>query len=192
MKMRLRRLFAVIITAFAAGACTPESIRHLPENLRIPADARLIGQWRAQVLGNQHEATVTAGDDDTLVVALRSATIPSAGAAPWETRHVLSFLDVNGTRVIAEHGPGMVDGNPVYRYATYDVGTDGAVILRYASQAEFSRYILSLRLQAEIRSHGSVFYDFLMTAYADEILRVLRAVPPARMYDVSFGPFVRQ
>lgn len=192
MKTRFSSILVLVLAVFAAGACTPESIRHLPEELRVPADMRLVGKWRAQVLGNEHEATVTAGADDTLVVALSSATVPSGGVAPWQTRHILSFYDVNGTRVIVERGPGLVDRHPVYRYAAYDIGADGAVTLRFASQDEFARYILPLRLQGEVRAQGPLFYDFLLTAFSDEILRVLRAVPPARMWNVSFGPFVRQ
>lgn len=192
MKTRLSLLLVLVFAAFAVGACTPESIRHLPEELRVPADMRLVGKWRAQILGNQHEATVTADDDDTLVVALRSATVPSGGVPPRETRHVLSFYNVNGARTIVERGPGLVDGHPVYRYAAYDVGADGAVTLRYASQDEFARYVLPLRLQGEVRSRGPLFYDFLLTGFSDEILRVLRTVPAAQMWNVSFGPFVRQ
>jgi hypothetical protein len=139
MKMRFSSILVLVLAVFAAGACTPESIRHLPDELRVPADMRLVGKWLAQILGNEHEATVTAGADDTLVVALRSATVPSGGVAPWQTRHVLP-----------------------------------------------------LRLQGEVRARGPLFYDFLLTAFSDEILRVLRTVPPAKMWNVSFGPFVRQ
>ena len=105
---------------------------------------------------------------------------------------MLSFYNVNGARTIVERGPGLVDGHPVYRYAAYDVGADGAVTLRYASQDEFASYVLPLRLQGEVRSRGPLFYDFLLTGFSDEILRVLRTVPAAQMWNVSFGPFVRQ
>lgn len=191
MPASLRKFVLACLAVAGLAACTPESIRPLPEELRVPADDRLIGTWRAQVLGNEHVATVTRGGGDVLVVALRSATVPPGDVAPVQSRHELRFYDIDGTRVISEHGPGLVGGR-VYRYAAYDVGDDGTVTLRFASAREFGKFILPLKLAAEIRARGPVFRDFLLTAHSENIAHVLRTVPPAAMFDVPFGPFVRQ
>lgn len=179
------------MTLAVAAGCTPESIRALPEELRVPADDRLVGTWRAQVLGNAHVATVARGDGDVLNVELRSATVPSGGAPPRVSRHELRFYDIDGTKVIGERGPGLAGGE-VWRYAAYDIGADGSATLRFASQRAFEAFVLPVRLGAIIRARGPEFYDFLLTAYSDDIVRVMKSAPPETMFDVTFGPFARQ
>ena len=184
-------LLLLLCVGILTGACTPESMRSLPDEQRVAADSRLIGTWHTQVLGNDHVAVVTAGAVGTLDVVLR--TRPASGGGDGvETRHRLSFYDIDGTRVIVERGPGLVDRQPTYRFAAYDVAPGGAVTLRYASQLEFLRWVMPLRLSADVRSPDPMFRDLMLTASSENLLTVLRSKKPDVMFDVVFGPFVRQ
>lgn len=189
----MRALMSVVglMVALAAGACTPEAIRPLPEDRRVLPDQRLVGTWKAQVLGNEHVAVISPGDVGRLVAVL-SSRAAAGGGPPVETRHELSFYDLDGTRIIVERGPGFVDRRPVYRFAAYDVGADGRVTLRFASENEIKHWALPLKIPSDIRSRDPFFYDILLTTSAEATAALLATKAQAEMFNVPFGPFTRQ
>lgn len=193
--MRALTFLLLIVVGFAVAACTPESTHNLPESDRIAVDARLLGTWHAHILGNDHVAVVTRGAPGTLDVVLRSVTDAGAkrGLAPRVTHHVLRFYDIDGTRVMSEEGPSMAQPDRrVFRFATYRFAADGSVTLLYLDQHEIWKVVSSLRLPGKIRSKDPLFRDLLVTASADQLVAFMRNIRPAALYDVAFGPFVRQ
>lgn len=191
----MRKLITVFVlcAALAAGACTPESLRPLPEELRITVDQRLVGTWRARVLGNEHVVVISPGDHGTLVAELRTHAIGNAAAGDvLVSRHVLSFYNYLGLQVIAERGQSLADRSLVYRLATYDVAADGRVTLRFLGEHEILRRTVQLRISVGVRAKDENFHDVLLTSDPDTIVGILRVEKPAAMFTVPFGPFVRQ
>ncbi len=181
-----------VLAAFVAG-CTPEAARPLPDSMRVTADERLVGTWRAEILGNVHTVAVTRGSvAGTLVAEMTTRTATGGSGQVVSSRHVLSFYDFRGTRLIVEHGPSAVDRRPVYRYAAYDIGTDGAVNLRFTSEPEIDRWASPLRVNAAIRGIDPNFRFIYLLADSDTIAAVLGSKPASEMFNVAFGPFVRQ
>lgn len=192
---QMRKLIASLVfcAAFAVGACTPESLRSLPEDIRITIDQRLVGTWRARVLGNEHVVVISPGDHGTLVAELRTHAIGDTTARDAITsRHVLSFYNFLGLTVIAERGPSIADRSPVYRFATYDVAADGSVMLRFLGENEIQRRTVQLRIGVGVRSRDENFHDILLTSAPETIAGILRVEKPAALFAVPFGPFVRQ
>jgi hypothetical protein len=186
-------MILILVTPLMA-ACTPESKKSLPEATRIAVDDRLVGTWSARVLGNDYVASVTKAGGGELDVVLRTTRLNAlnAGRPPIESRHKLAFFDLAGARVIAERGPSLADDRTVYRFTEYDVAADGSITFRYASQKEILRFVLPLKLRADLRSAGRTFRDVLLTADSEQIAAFMGSIKSDKMFDVAFGPFKQQ
>lgn len=190
----MRNLLALLVCcAVLVGACTPESARPLPESMRVTPDERLIGTWRARLLGNDHVAVVSAGDRGTLEVRLTTHAVGNSRPEDAITsRHVLAFYQFHGRRLLVERGPSLFDHKPVYRFADYDIAADGTLMLRFLSEDAFDRVAKPVGLRMEIRGRDPVFRDLLVTDYAETTAAVLGTRPVAELFALSYGPFVRQ
>ncbi len=191
----MRGLLCSLMLVFAVlvSGCTPEAARPLPDSMRVTADERLVGTWRAEILGNIHTVTITRGSTaGTLVAEMTTRTAAGGSRQAIASRHVLSFYDFRGTRLIVEHGPSAVDHRLVYRYAAYDIGADGAVTLRFTSEPEIDRWASPLRINASIRGIDPNFRFIYVLADRDTIAAVLASKPASEMFNVAFGPFARQ
>lgn len=190
----LKTLSLIAFAVMALAACTPESHHPLPADTRTQVDERLVGTWRADILGNRHVAVVTRGDPGVLNVTLSSVTLEGArdGVAPKVTHHQLTFYNFKGTPVIAEHGPSLVDGDPVYRFASYHFADDGSVTLDYLGQHEIWKWVSSLRLGGEMRSDDPLFRDIIVRGSSQNLAAVMRHFTPKQLFNVPFGPFTRQ
>lgn len=192
--MRAVRLVMAGSLAILAAACTPESENPLPDDTRAGVDERLIGTWAGEVLGNRHVAEVTRGAPGVLEVKLASVTIEGAkqGLAPTESRHQIRFHDLLGTPVIAEQGPSLIDGEPVYRFASYHFGADGALMLNYTAEKPIFAFVAPLKMRGTFRANDPVLHDVIVQAAPDKLAAVMRRYKPADLFKMSFGPFKRQ